>query len=146
MREAAREAAMADSWIRMLGHVDGKDLPELYADVDALIVPSLYEPWGVVVHEGLGNGLPVIASDQVAAADDLVDSGVNGYVVPTGSAEALAGAILELASRTREKRERSVERSAELLATCSVERGADGFLRGARLAAGIELPSAAGAD
>jgi glycosyltransferase involved in cell wall biosynthesis len=132
---AAAAAAAADPRIRVLGHVDAKDLPALYADVDALIVPSLYEPWGLVVHEGLGNGLPVIASDQVAAADDLVDSGVNGYVVPTGSAEALASAMLELASWTRDQRERSVEHSAELLATCSVERGADGFLHGARLAA-----------
>ena len=131
---AAEAAAAADPRIRMLGHVDGQELPALYADVDALIVPSLYEPWGLVVHEGLGNGLPVIASDQVAAADDLVESGVNGYVVSTGASEALAGAMRDLAAWTPERRERAVERSVELLAACSVERGADGFLRGARMA------------
>jgi len=133
--EAAEAAAVADPRIRVLGHVDGKDLPALYADVDALIVPSLYEPWGLVVHEGLGNGLPVIASDQVAAADDLVDPGVNGYVVPAGSSEPLGGAMREIASWTVERRGKALERSAELLAACSVERGADGFLRGARIAA-----------
>lgn len=95
----------------MLGHVDGQDLSALYADVDALIVPSVYEPWGLVVHEGLGNGLPVIASDQVAAADDLVEPGVNGYIVPTGSAEALSGAMRELASWNGKRRERAIERS-----------------------------------
>jgi len=131
---AAEAAAAADPRIRMLGHVDGQELPALYADVDALIVPSLYEPWGLVVHEGLGNGLPVIASDQVAAADDLVESGVNGYVVSTGASEALAGAMRDLAAWTPERRERALERSVELLATCSVERGADGFLRGAHIA------------
>jgi glycosyltransferase involved in cell wall biosynthesis len=131
---AAEAAAAADPRIRMLGHVDGHELPALYADGDALIVPSLYEPWGLVVHEGLGNGLPVIASDQVAAADDLVESGVNGYVVSTGASEALAGAMRDLAAWTPERRERAVERSVELLATCSVERGADGFLRGTRMA------------
>src|SRR5262245_3643198 len=87
LRAVAVNAASGDPRLRYLGHVEGKDLPKLYADVDALVVPSLYEPWGLVVHEGLGNGLPVIASDQVAAADDLVESGVNGYVVRTGSAE-----------------------------------------------------------
>jgi glycosyltransferase involved in cell wall biosynthesis len=132
---AAEAAAAADPRIRVLGHVDGPDLPALYADADALIVPSLYEPWGLVVHEGLGNGLPVIASDQVAAADDLVEPGVNGYVVPAGSAEALAGAMRELAAWTTKQRERAVERSLELLAACSVERGVDGFLVGARIAA-----------
>jgi 1,2-diacylglycerol 3-alpha-glucosyltransferase len=131
---AAEAAAAADPRIRMLGHVDGQELPALYADVDALIVPSLYEPWGLVVHEGLGNGLPVIASDQVAAADDLVESGVNGYVVSTGASEALADAMRDLATWTPERRQRALERSVELLAACSVERGADGFLRGARIA------------
>jgi glycosyltransferase involved in cell wall biosynthesis len=135
LAEAAEAAAAADPRIRVLGHVDGKELPSLYADVDGLIVPSLYEPWGLVVHEGLGNGLPVIASDGVAAADDLVEPGVNGYVVPTGCPGALAGAMRELASWTAEQRERAVERSVELLAPCSVERGVDGFLRGARIAA-----------
>jgi glycosyltransferase involved in cell wall biosynthesis len=135
LAEIAAAAAAADPRIRILGHVDGQDLPALYADVDALIVPSLYEPWGLVVHEGLGNGIPVIASDQVAAADDLVEPGVNGYVVPAGSSEALVGAMSELSAWNRERRERAVERSVELLATCSVERGADGFLRGARIAA-----------
>ena len=53
--------------------------------VDALVLPSLYEPWGLVVHEGLAHGLPVIATDQVASADDLVESSVNGYVVPAGA-------------------------------------------------------------
>lgn len=135
LREVADEAAAADPRIRVLGHVHGDDLPALYADVDALIVPSLYEPWGLVVHEGLGNGLPVIASDQVAAADDLIDPGVNGYVVQAGSAEALAGAMRDLASWSKARRARAVERSVDLLATCSTERGADGFLRGARAAA-----------
>ena len=135
LSEAAEAASAVDPRIRVLGHVDANGLPPLYADVDALIVPSLYEPWGLVVHEGLGNGLPVIASDQVAAADDLIEPAVNGYVVPTGSAAALADAMRELASWTSEQRERAVERSVELLAACSVERGADGFLQGARIAA-----------
>jgi glycosyltransferase involved in cell wall biosynthesis len=135
LSEAATAAAAADSRIRVLGHVSAKELPALYAAVDALIVPSLYEPWGLVVHEGLGNGLPVIASDQVAAADDLIEPAVNGYVVRAGSVEALAGAMGELAAWTTAQRERALERSAQLLAACSFDRGADGFMQGARIAA-----------
>jgi glycosyltransferase involved in cell wall biosynthesis len=134
VREPVAAAASSDPRIRMLGHVEGKDLPALYAEVDALVVPSLYEPWGLVVHEGAGNRLPVIASDQVAAADDLVEDGVNGYVVQAGSAEALASAMRELASWSAAHRERAGDRSLELVAKCSFERGADGFLRGARIA------------
>jgi len=132
--QTAAAAASQGGRIRLLGHVDGKDLPALYAQVDAVVVPSLYEPWGLVVHEGLGNRLPVIASDQVAAADDLVEGGVNGYVVPAGSADALASAMRDLASWSAAHRKRAGDRSLELVAKCSIERGADGFLRGARIA------------
>jgi glycosyltransferase involved in cell wall biosynthesis len=45
------------------------------------------------VHEALANGLSVITTDQVAAADDLVDHGVNRYVVPAGSAEGTPDAM-----------------------------------------------------
>jgi 1,2-diacylglycerol 3-alpha-glucosyltransferase len=134
LRQTAAAAASQGGRIRLLGHVDGKDLPAVYAQVDALVVPSLYEPWGLVVHEGLGNGLPVIASNQVAAADDLVEGGVNGYVVPAGSADALASAMRDLASWSTAHRERAGDRSQELVAKVSLERGADGFLRGARIA------------
>jgi len=135
LREKVAGVAAGDSRIRMLGHSGANELAAIYADVDGLIVPSLYEPWGLVVHEGLGNGLPVIASDQVGAADDLVESGVNGYIVPTGSAELLAAAMGDLASWTTAQREHAAERSLELLARCSIERGAAGFVHGARIAA-----------
>jgi glycosyltransferase involved in cell wall biosynthesis len=128
------QAAKADPRIRMLGFVEGKNLPAVFADVDALVLPSLYEPWGLVVHEALANGLPVIVTDQVAAADDLVESGVNGYVVRAGSVEAFGAAMRDLASWSKEQRQLSLRRSAETIRRCSVERGAEAFLRGAEIA------------
>ena len=101
---------------------------------DALVVPSLYEPWGLVVHEGLAHGLPVIATDQVGSADDLIDPGVNGYVVAAGSAEETAQAMRSIAKWTHEQRAGAVRRSTETLASCSFDRGADGFVQGCALA------------
>ena len=86
MREAVEAAASRDRRIRLLGHRDGEALAQAYRDAHILLVPSLYEPWGLVVHEGLAHGLPVITTDQVGAGDDLIESGTNGYVVPAGSA------------------------------------------------------------
>ena len=128
------QAAAQDPRIRLLGHVEGDDLGDLYGDVDALVVPSLYEAWGLVVHEGLAYGLPVIATDQVGAADDLIDSGVNGFVVPAGSAEATTQAMRSLAAFTDEQRTRAASHSLRALASCSFDRGADGFVRGCALA------------
>ena len=134
LREPVMAAAAQDERIRIFGHVGGQDLVDLYSQVDALVVPSLYEAWGLVVHEALANGLPVITTDQVAAADDLVDHGVNGFVVPAGSAEETADAMRKVAAWTPEQQDRALARSVETIAGCSIERSVGGFLRGSSIA------------
>jgi glycosyltransferase involved in cell wall biosynthesis len=133
-RSAVESAAADDSRIRILGHRDGEALASVYREAQVLLVPSLYEPWGLVVHEGLAHGLPVIVTDQVGAGDDLIESGTNGYVVPAGSAPALAKAMEEVAQWTPAQWERAANQSDTMLATCSIDRGADGFIRGCALA------------
>jgi glycosyltransferase involved in cell wall biosynthesis len=132
--EAVSTAAAQDPRIRFFGHVAGEDLGDLYGGVDGLVVPSLYEPWGLVVHEGLAHGLPVIATDQVGAAEDLIDPGVNGCIVPAGSAGETARAMRSIAGWTYAQRIAAVKRSDETLASCSFDRGADGFVQGCALA------------
>lgn len=48
---------------------------------DALILPSTYEPWGLVVNEAMFAGLPVIVSDICGCSLDLVQHGNNGYLI-----------------------------------------------------------------
>jgi len=73
----------------------GRDaLIELYALADRCAVPSLDEPWGVVVNEALACGCPVLASDAVGAAVDLVRDGIDGWIVPADDPEALARALV----------------------------------------------------
>jgi glycosyltransferase involved in cell wall biosynthesis len=69
------------------------ELPACYAMADVLILPSTFEPWGLVLNEAMCFGLPVIASDQVGAAADLVQQGVNGFTYPVGDVEALANCL-----------------------------------------------------
>jgi len=82
--------------------VEPRQLRDLYAAADVLVVPSIptrtfREPWGLVVNEAMNRGLPVIASDAVgAAAGGLVRHERNGLVVPAGDARALAVALRRL--------------------------------------------------
>ncbi|MDE7126141.1 MAG: glycosyltransferase family 4 protein, partial [Muribaculaceae bacterium] len=46
----------------------GDELAEEYRKASAFILPSTYEPWGLVVNEAMASGLPVIVSDKVGAA------------------------------------------------------------------------------
>ena len=57
-------------------------------------MPTGKETWGLVVNEAMNQGLPVIATEAVgAAAGGLVQSGVNGFIVPERDSRALAAAI-----------------------------------------------------
>jgi glycosyltransferase involved in cell wall biosynthesis len=142
LREMVEATAARDPRIRLTGHVAGDELARAYRHADVLVVPSLYEPWGLVVHEGLAYGLPVIATDQVGAADDLIEPKANGYVVAAGSAEELRAAMGAVASWTPRRYEQAARRAAERLVSFSVECGAEGFVRGCSLA--LEHRSRAG--
>jgi len=133
-REIVEAAAARDPRIRALGHLQGDPLEHAYQQADVLVVPSLYEPWGLVVHEGLAHGLPVIVTDQVGAGDDLVDHGRNGFVVSTGSAEELTGAMRAISEWAPEQWQRAAARSRETLEAASIERGVEGFVQGCALA------------
>jgi glycosyltransferase involved in cell wall biosynthesis len=134
LRPVVEAAAARDPRIHLIGHVAGEALVRAYRDADVLVVPSLYEPWGLVVHEGLTYGLPVITTDQVGAADDLIERDVNGYVVAAGSSDELREALSAIADWTPARREEGSRRSAERLDSFSIERGAEGFIRGCSLA------------
>jgi glycosyltransferase involved in cell wall biosynthesis len=62
------------------------------------VLVSCEEQWGLVVNEALAVGLPVIASGQVGSCDALVRNLVNGFVVESGSAEAIGRAMYEMAA------------------------------------------------
>ena len=86
----------SDKSIYLTGHIEMKDLPKYYGVADIFILPSLEEVWGYVVNEAMASGLPVIVSDVVGAADELVDDGKTGIIVPAGSANAVADEIRKL--------------------------------------------------
>jgi glycosyltransferase involved in cell wall biosynthesis len=69
-------------------------LPPFFARADVFVLPSRYDGWGVVVNQALGAGLPIVVSDQVGAAHDLVREGENGFIFRAGDADALAAALL----------------------------------------------------
>jgi glycosyltransferase involved in cell wall biosynthesis len=95
------EATVADKgWksVRFVGFRNQTELPAYYAAADVLVLPSEREPWGLVINEAMNAGTAVIVSDQVGAAADLVEDGVNGYVVPVGDVEMLANRLRGITS------------------------------------------------
>ena len=84
--------------VRLVGELRWDDLPEVYVAADIFALLSSREVWGVVVNEAAACGLPLVLSDQVGAAHDLLREGENGALVPTGDVDAAAAAIRALAA------------------------------------------------
>src|SRR2546422_11478662 len=69
--EIEGRAGRLGSAVRFLGFRNQSELPALYDLCDVFVLPSLFEPWGLVVNEVMNAARPVIVSDRVGAAPDL---------------------------------------------------------------------------
>ncbi len=71
---------------------------EIYVAADVFALLSEREPWAVVVNEAAACGLPLVLSDRVGAAHDLLRDGENGFLVPGADVATAGGALSRLAS------------------------------------------------
>jgi len=78
-----------------------RDMAQVYAEIDCLVLPSLREGMPMVVLEALASGKPVVATD-VGAVSLLLSSGC-GLVVPVGDREAMATALRRVAQSADER-------------------------------------------
>lgn len=92
-------ASRADTRVKALGRLNQEHVSEAYACADVAVLPSTFEPWGLVVNEAMAFGLPVIATNRVGCVDDLVRDGVTGRLVASGSQAELQSAMSELVDR-----------------------------------------------
>lgn len=79
-----------------------EELVQLARQSGAFILPSRYEPWGVVVHEFATAGLPLLLSEHVGARPQFLIDGLNGYTFYQDSAQDLAQKMHQLSSLSRE--------------------------------------------
>lgn len=89
--EQARDLIEAEV-VTITGWLPQADLRALQAAADVMVVPSRYEPFGLVALEAGALGVPVVVADT-GGLTDVVDGGAAGYVFEAGNAPALAQAI-----------------------------------------------------
>ena len=120
--------------IRFLGFVNQSQLPAVYRASDLLVLPSLYEPFGLVVNEAMLCGCPVAVSDRVGAKFDLVRQGENGCIFPAGDVDALAAVLTDILSDP-EKRVRMSAAARTRMETWSPREYVEGLVEAVNLAA-----------
>lgn len=77
------------------GQVPRAVVQEHFATADVFAFPTLSDGFGLVLLEAMAAGLPVVCTENCA---DLVEDGVNGFIVPGRDAVALAAAIARVVS------------------------------------------------
>ena len=117
--------------LTLAGDVDWERIVELYVAADVFALLSEREPWAVVVNEAAACGLPLVLSDRVGAAHDLLRDGENGALVRAGDVDAAARALRELAADPELRRAQGA-RSRELARDWGYGPSVEGFLEAVR--------------
>lgn len=115
-----------DVRIHFAGFVNQRDLPKYYAAGDLLVLPSLFEPRGLVVNEAMACGLMPVVSDRCGCIGDLAVPGDNAVVFPAGDPAALAAELDRLVYEP-ELLQRMTRRSREIISTWSFEQAVQGL-------------------
>lgn len=92
------------------------------------VLPSIFEPWGVVIHEFAAAGLPIIATNVCGAVPYLVINNYNGYVIKENDVDSLKNAISKLMSLDSDELLDMGRRSRELSKSIYPERVAAAIL------------------
>jgi glycosyltransferase involved in cell wall biosynthesis len=132
--ERARLERLArDLGVRLLltGDIEWERIVELYVAADVFALLSQREPWAVVVNEAAACGLPLLLSDRVGAAHDLLRDGENGTLVAAGDVAAAAAALRELVDEPELRRAQGA-RSRELARDWGYGPSVEGFLEAVR--------------
>jgi glycosyltransferase involved in cell wall biosynthesis len=94
LEELARELGVR---LVLAGGRPWERIVELYVAAEIFALLSRREPWGVVVNEAAASGLPLVLSEAVGAAHDLLREGENGFLVPKGEVTRASDALRRLA-------------------------------------------------
>jgi len=101
--------------IYFTGPLYGEELKSVYYTSHVLVLPSHYEPWGLVVNEALASGIPVVASQNVGSSYDLIKKGETGFTFDTNSDSSLEACLLKLSSMKKDNFTKIQVNSEELM-------------------------------
>lgn len=124
MFEKRREA----DGIKHFGFVQPQDLEKYIKNTSVFVLPSRYEPWGVVVQEYAAAGYPLICTDKVGAASAFLKDNENGVLSTSNSVESQKNAFSKFMKMDENTILKMGEKSRELALDNSPKLWADKFL------------------
>ena len=89
--------------VHFVGFRKKEALEDYYKAADLLVLPTWSDVWGLVINEAMAWGLPVVTTDRCVAGLELVENGVNGYIVPVRDSHALTQSVNRVLSEDYRK-------------------------------------------
>ena len=118
------EMAAGDGRIQFPGYLEGAQKSSWYAAADLFVLPTLHDPWGLVVNEAMAFGLPIITTEAAGCAELVAG---NGRIIPANDVPALAATLHALLSDP-DKRVTMGSRSRGRIAPYTVTTARDAFM------------------
>ncbi len=122
------------------GHLDYPELARLYAASGALVLPTLFDEWGLVVNEALASGLPVLGSIFSQAVEVLVEDGATGWLFDPTAPESLQDALHRFLTTDEDRLATMRAAARQRGLQVSVEGAADRIVAAAREVLSAGLP------
>jgi glycosyltransferase involved in cell wall biosynthesis len=127
LRDRLQAAPVPENLVQQfVGYVSYDDMPAIYGSCGALVLPSSFDEWGLVVNEAMASGLPVLGSIYSQADEEMVSEGRTGWCFDARRRECIEEALErffstsdeDLAVMRRAARERAALITPEGAATC----------------------------
>ncbi len=115
--------------IKHFGFKQPEELKSIIEQTGVFVLPSVFEPWGVVVHEYAAAGFPMICSNKVGAIDSFLEDGKNGFIIEAGNKEALKINLRKIIDMSPEELILMSNYSSKISATLTPEIWAGNFIK-----------------
>jgi glycosyltransferase involved in cell wall biosynthesis len=123
-----------DPYIKLIGFIPDIDLPYYYSASDVFVIPSIVDSYGdteglgLVTAEAMACGIPVVGT-ATGGIPELIEDGVNGFLVPEKDSDAIAGKIIQLLDDTELRVQMGRRGSASVGKTFNWEKHTESVLR-----------------
>lgn len=114
--------------IKHFGFMQQDELNDIIKNTGVFVLPSVFEPWGVVVHEYTTAGFPIICSDKVGANDTFLKETVNGFSFKANDKNDLKNKLLKIIEMSDEELNLMSENSSKISSIITPEIWAANFI------------------
>jgi glycosyltransferase involved in cell wall biosynthesis len=115
--------------IKHFGFKQPGELGDIIKNTGVFVLPSLFEPWGVVVHEYATGGFPLLCSDKVGAIDTFLQDKKNGFIIASADKDAIKINLKKFIAMSQEELNLMSENSARTASLITPQLWAINFIK-----------------